>query len=187
MSYGSVQLSGSSSIKDVVNTIRSEFDTNKDGQFTMDEFAGFLSALLGPTGASGTSGVARGSAAATAGASSSAAGSSAAFRGRMLGFDFSRMESARGSLKYDAAALMQGIDPNSPSAMQAVFDELNKLHPGAYALDAQNNLMLDGTADGYIGVRPINRNENWDAAPSGYVWQWMGYNEAHPGPRGEVD
>jgi len=185
MSYGSVQLNGSSSVQDVVNTIRREFDTNKDGQFTMDEFAGFLSALLGPTGASGASTVARGSAKASSG--SPGAGASEAFRGRMLGFDFSRMESARGSLKYDAAALMQGIDPNSPGAMQAIFEQLNALHPGAYSLDEQNNLMLDGTADGYIGVRPVNRNENWDNAPSGYVWQWMGYHEAHPGPSGEVD
>ena len=182
MSYGSVQLNGNSSIQDVVNTIRREFDTNKDGQFTMGEFAGFLSALLGSTG---TSGVAGGSAAASSGRAG--ADSSEAFRGRMLGFDFSRMESARGSLKYDAAALMQGIDPGSPGAMQAVFDELIKLHPGEYSLDEQNNLMLDGTADGYIGVRPVNRSENWDNAPSGYVWQWLGYNEAHPGPNGEVD
>jgi hypothetical protein len=187
MSYGSVQLSGSSSVQDVVYAIRREFDTNKDGQFAMDEFAGFLSTLLGSTGAYGASAIARGSAAASAGGGSNAAGSSEAYRGRMLGFDFSRMESARGSLKYDAAALMQGIDPSSPGAMQAVFDQLIKLHPGAYSLDAQNNLMLDGTADGYIGVRPLNRNENWDNAPSGYCWQWMGYNEAHPGPNGEMD
>jgi hypothetical protein len=185
MSYGSVQLNGSNSVQDVVNTIRRQFDTNKDGQFTMDEFAGFLTALLGPTGASSSSAVASGSSAASSG--SAGASGAEAFRGRMLGFDFGRMESARGSLKYDAAALMQGIDPSSPGAMQAIFEQLNKLHPGAYSLDAQNNLMLDGTADGYIGVRPVNRNENWDNAPSGYVWQWMGYNDAHPGPSGEVE
>ena len=180
MSYGSVQLNGSSSVQDVVNTIRRQFDTNKDGQFTMDEFAGFLSALLGPTGASRTSAVA--SVSAKASSRLLGAGGSEAFRDRMLGFDFSRMESARGSLKYDAAALMQGIDPSSPGAMQAIFEQLNQLHPGAYSLDDHNDLMLDGTADGYIGVRPANRDEDWDNPPSGYVWQWMWYNSDHPEP-----
>ena len=104
----------------------------------------------------------------------------------MLGFDFSRMESAKGTLKYDAANLMQFIDPASPGAMKKVYAELVKMHPGAVSLDEQENLMLDGTGDGYIGVRPLDRSEDWANAPSGYCWQWMWYNEAHPGPNGET-
>jgi hypothetical protein len=108
-----------------------------------------------------------------------------AFRDRMLGFDYSRFESAKGSIKYDAANIMQGIDPNDPDAMKKVYEQMIKIHPGEVSLDKDGNLMLDSTADGYIGVRPLNRDEDWNNPPSGRVWQWHAYNAAHPGPNGE--
>ncbi len=199
MSTNSIDSTSATTIQSLARTIMQEFDANHDGQFSYDEFAtfldGFAQTITGQktTAARPASAASPTTATATAtslfltanGASSTAAASATAFRDRMLGFDYGRFESAKGSLKYDAANLMQGIDPSAPGAMQKTFEQMQKLHPGAVSLDKDGNLMLDGTADGYIGVRPLNRSENWDNAPSGYVWQWMAYNEAHPGPNGE--
>jgi hypothetical protein len=196
----SIETTSATTIQSLARTIMQEFDVNQDGQFSYDEFANFLDnfaqTLTGqkPAAATGqkpaaATGSSAASAAATtlfpSAAASTAAAAGTAYRDRMLGFDYSRFDSAKGSLKYDAANIMQGIDPGSPGAMQKAFDQLVALHPGQVSLDEQGNLMLDGTADGYIGVRPLNRSENWDNAPSGYVWQWMAYNDAHPGPNGE--
>ena len=48
--------------------------------------------------------------------------------------------------------------------------------------------MLTGTADGYIGARPQDRSNNWTdySANNPWEWQWMAYNQAHPGPNGET-
>ena len=186
--------STSATIQNLARTVMEKFDSNQDGQFSADEFTGFLDDLVGSVSeqAASTPGKASTAAAATslflssAGITDSATTTGSAYRDRMLGFDYGRFENARGSLKYDAANLMQGINPGEPGAMQKVYEQLVKLHPGQVSIDKDGNLMLDGTADGYIGVRPIDRSENWDAAPSGYVWQWMAYNDAHPGPNGEV-
>jgi hypothetical protein len=175
-------------IQSLARTIMQEFDINNDGQFSYDEFAKFLDGFVETITGQKTA-ASQGSSTPTAKATSlflTAAGTGTAYRDRMLGFDFSRFESAKGSLKYDAANIMQGIDPASPGAMQQVYDQMVKLHSGAVSLDKDGNLMLDGTADGYIGVRPLDRSEDWANAPSGYVWQWMAYNEAHPGPNGET-
>ena len=102
------------------------------------------------------------------------------------GFDNSRLESARGSLKYDAYHVLKNYDPRDPQAMRNAWAELDALHPGAYEIDAQDNLMLTGTADGYIGARPVNRESDWNNRAQAWVWQWHGYNPAHPGPNGEI-
>jgi hypothetical protein len=186
-----------STLQNLARTIMDEFDANQDGQFSFDEFAnfldGFVQSVTGQaTAASGTAKAAPSSSATNlfltaAGATTTGAAATATtFRDRMWGFDMSRMESAKGSLKYDAANLMQNIDPSSPGAMQKVYDELVKTHAGEVRLDKEGNLMLDGTADGYIGVRP----ENWANGKGDWsgqdVWQWFCYNDAHPGPNGET-
>lgn len=198
MSTSSIDSTAATTIQTLARTIMQEFDANQDGQFSYDEFATFLdgfartitgqkdAAALTTSAASSTKASATSLFLTASGASTMTTASATAFIDRMLGFDYSRFESAKGSLKYDAANIMQGIDPSAPGAMQKAFEQLQKLHPGAVSLDKDGNLMLDGTADGYIGVRPLNRSENWDNAPSGYVWQWMAYNEAHPGPNGET-
>jgi hypothetical protein len=194
MSTSTIDTSSRATIQNLARSIMEQFDANQDGQFSVDEFAtfldGFVQTVTGQKAATTTSTAqaAPGSSATSLFLTSgSATGSASAstFRDRMLGFDFSRFDSAKGSLKYDAANIMQGIDPSQPGAMQKAYDALVALHPGEVSLDKDGNLMLDGTADGYIGVRPLNRSENWDNAPSGYVWQWMAYNDAHPGPNGE--
>lgn len=192
MSTGSIDTSSGTTIQSLARSIMEQFDANKDGQFSFDEFANFLDGFVETvTGQKAAATTARPSAGTSAtslfltSGPGTAATSGTAFRDRMLGFDYSRFESARGSLKYDAANIMQGIDPSEKGAMQKAYDALLKLHPGEVSLDEDGNLMLDGTADGYIGIRPWDRSENWDNAPSGYAWQWMAYNDAHPGPNGE--
>jgi hypothetical protein len=194
MSTNSIDTSSGATIQNLARSIMEQFDANQDGQFSFDEFAtfldGFVETVTGqkPAAATSTAKTSAGTSATSlflTSASATGSASATAFRDRMLGFDYSRFESAKGSLKYDAANIMQGIDPSQKGAMQTAYDALVKLHPGEVSLDKDGNLMLDGTADGYIGVRPLNRSENWDNAPSGYVWQWMAYNDAHPGPHGE--
>jgi hypothetical protein len=188
----SIDTTSATTIQNLARTIMQEFDANQDGQFSYDEFANFLDGFVQTITGQNTSTQATSKTSTsatslflTANSTATAAPSATAYRDRMLGFDYSRFESAKGSLKYDAANIMQGVDPGEPGAMQKVYDQLIKLHPGEVSVDKDGNLMLDGTADGYIGVRPLNRSENWDNAPSGYVWQWMAYNDAHPGPNGE--
>lgn len=197
MSTSSINTSsGSTTIQNLARSIMDQFDANKDGQFSFDEFATFLDGLVQTvtdqqkTSAASTTKTSSSAASVsslfmTSASTATATAGSTAYRNRMLGFDFNRFESAKGTLKYDAANIMQGIDPSSPGAMQKAYEEMAKLHPGDVSLDQDGNLMLDGTADGYIGVRPLDRSEDWANAPSGYVWQWMAYNEAHPGPNGE--
>ena len=102
------------------------------------------------------------------------------------GFDPSRKDS--NTLKYNAMNVLQSFNPNDPNAIQQAFNILNQQAPGQYQLDAQGNLMLTGTADGYIGARPVGWGSggSWYNPDQGqYDWQWMGYNAAHPGPNGE--
>jgi hypothetical protein len=190
MSTSSIDTSSGATIQSLARSIMEQFDANQDGQFSFDEFGTFLDGFVQTVaGQKATTTTATATTSTGASATSlfltSASASATAFRDRMLGFDYSRFDSAKGSLKYDAANIMQGIDPSQAGAMQKAYDTLVKLHPGEVSLDKDGNLMLDGTADGYIGIRPLNRSENWDNPPSGYVWQWMAYNEAHPGPHGE--
>jgi hypothetical protein len=198
MSTITIDTSSTTTIQTMASSILEQCDTNEDGQFSLDEFATFLDSLLQSltnqqaTSTSSTTSSAAGvfltsaDTDSTATSTTTSSSSSTAYRDRMLGFDYNRFESAKGTLKYDAANIMQGIDPSSSDAMQTAYTQLAALHPGEVSLDSDGNLMLDGTADGYIGVRPLDRSEDWSNAPSGYVWQWMAYNEAHPGPAGET-
>jgi hypothetical protein len=112
------------------------------------------------------------------------------------GWDPTRMaggaNDASGSLKYDAQQVLSKYDPNQIASdvtmQQKALAELNALHPGQYELDNQGNFMLTGTADGYIGARPetwANGQGVWDDNAK-KVWQWLAYNQAHPGPNGET-
>ena len=51
------------------------------------------------------------------------------------GFDESRAESAKGTLKYDAYNVLKKYDPADPESMTKAFAELDALHPGQYELD----------------------------------------------------
>jgi hypothetical protein len=153
-------------------------DSNKDGQVTVGEFGDFLQALL--------SGNKLTAASLTSAPSSTLAPKALGFTPMFQGFDASRAQSAAGSLKYDAYNVLQSYDPKDPAAMQAAFPTLNAQHPGMYELDAQDNLMLTGTADGYVGARPVNRDSDWTNRNQDWAWTWFGYNTAHPGPKGEI-
>jgi len=101
------------------------------------------------------------------------------------GFDSSDAERVPGSLKDYAFDVLQSYDPRDPNAMKDAFVVLSGLRPGEYELDAQDNLMLTGTAEGYIGARPFNRESDWNDRTQDWSWDCMEYNVVHPGPNGE--
>lgn len=188
MSATTTGVSSNTRAQALARQIASEVDGNKDGQISTAEFGQFILNLFeNASASSGTSALKTALTASTTSAASGGASTSAlGFVPEFWGFDNSRLESARGSLKYDAYHVLKNYDPRDPQAMRQAFTELNALHPGAYELDAQDNLMLTGTADGYIGARPVNRESDWNNRAQAWVWQWHGYNPAHPGPNGEV-
>jgi hypothetical protein len=151
-------------------------DSNQDGQISTQEFGDFIAKLF-PNG----------SGSATSSSAGSAPDDTPAldFTPLFKGFDASRSVSAAGSLKYDAYNVLQNYDPKDPTAMKSAYAVLSAMHPGQYELDGQDNLMLTGTADGYIGGRPFNRESDWTNRAQDWSWDWMGYNVAHPGPNGE--
>ena len=169
----------------LANQISAEVDTNKDGQISTSEFSTFiLNVLQGNSSLNSGASALRSAIAATAPPSAST--STLTSLPNFLGFDASRAVTAVGTLKYDAYNILKNYDPRDPAAMKNAWTQLNALHPGLYELDSQDNLMLTGTADGYIGARPINRDSDWNNRNQDWAWQWMGYNPAHPGPNGEV-
>ncbi len=176
-----------SKAQDFARQIASEVDTNKDGQVSTTEFGTFILNMFEGVSKGSTATSAFKSAMAGGGGTNGTSGTSAlGFTPTFWGFDESRAISAAGSLKYDAYRILKNYDPRDPLAMRQAFKELDALHPGQYELDPQDNLMLTGTADGYIGARPVNRESDWFNRAQDWVWQWHGYNPAHPGPNGEV-
>ena len=101
------------------------------------------------------------------------------------GFEASSTEDVPGSLKHDAFNVLQRYDPRDPASMKSAFALLCTMRPGQYELDAQDNLMLTGTAEGYIGARPFNRESDWTDRIQDWSWDCMEYNVVHPGPNGE--
>jgi hypothetical protein len=178
-------------LQELAKTILERFDANKDSQLSFSEFATFLEGFTGAvTGGSTTATATAPNASATnllltttTPESLTVASDKATYVDRMLGFSADRIREGTGATKYDAALILQKYDPNDPASMQKVYEEMQKLHPGATSLDIHNDLMLDGTADGYVGRRPLDREEGWTNPPSGWVWQWMAYNDEHPDPQ----
>lgn len=161
----------------LAQAIFQRIDTDGDGKLSSNEFAQFFEKLMTTLSSGSTTSAANSLA-------SSAKGQVGNYA--FLGFDASRAVSAAGSLKYDAYNVLQRYDPADPASMKRAYSELGAIHPGQYDLDPQDNLMLTGTADGYIGARPINRNSDWNDRTQPWAWQWMAYNTAHPGPNGET-
>ena len=175
------QVNSASKSQALASQIASEVDANKDGQISTSEFGTFILNML--------EGKASSSTASTSAFRTALVGTAAASSGALpnfLGFDASRAVTAAGTLKYDAYNVLKNFDPRDPTAMQQAYAQLSAMHPGQYELDPQDNLMLTGTADGYIGARPINRDSDWTNRNQDWAWQWHGYNPAHPGPHGEV-
>ena len=134
----------------LASQISSEVDANKDGQISTSEFGTFiLNVLEGKSSLNSGASALRSAIADTV--TTSASASALASPPNFLGFDASRSVTAVGTLKYDAYNVLKNLDPRDPAAMKNAYAQLNALHPGQYELDAQDNLMLTGTADGYIG------------------------------------
>lgn len=179
-----------SNVQSLATNVLQQFDTDRDGRLSVSEFSQFLNTLL-----DSLAGGDQNASSLTAGLGTSSLGTSTPQPTQLLqstpvyafaGFDPSRAQSAAGTLKYDAYNVLQTFDPSDPTAMQQAYQKLNTMHPGEYQIDAENNLMLTGTADGYIGARPLGYNgSSWDTS-AGWQWQWFAYNAAHPGPNGET-
>jgi hypothetical protein len=173
-------INSSTQIQSLVRQIANTVDANKDGQVSISEFGDFIKDIL--QGTTNTSTSALSALATTKTGAVSASGIMPNFRG----FDSSRAQSAAGTLKYDAYNVLKDYDPRDPTAMGRAYAILNAMHPGQYELDPQDNLMLTGTSDGYIGARPMNRDSDWTNRSQDWSWDWFCYNDAHPGPQGEV-
>jgi hypothetical protein len=172
----------SSNTQTLARQLAAAVDGNHDGQISTAEFGSFIMQVLqGST-------LGNESMASDAPATAPAADASTPLLGFMpifKGFDASRATSAAGSLKYDAYNVLQNYDPRDSGSMKKAYAVLNQMHPGRYELDSHDNLMLTGTADGYIGGRPVNRESDWTNREQDWSWDWMAYNSAHPGPNGE--
>ena len=182
-----VSSQGSSGVQSLAQNVLQQFDLNGDGQLSVDEFGQFLNKLIDSLSSNSTSS-AQSTANGTQPLASTVLAPAASTGGNytFFGFDASRAQSAAGSLKYDAYNVLQKYNPADPTSMQKAFQELNATHPGQYELDSSNNLMLTGTADGYIGARPNDRSSDWGNSNQPWNWSWFAYNSAHPGPNGET-
>lgn len=162
------------------------YQTNLGRSASQDEYQNWLNGSYGSTDLNGILGQIANSGEAASYASSTGKLPAANPGATFTGFDPSRLDS--NTLKYNAMQVLQHFNPNDPNAMAQAYAYLNAKSPGQYQLDAQGNLMLTGTADGYIGARPIGWGSGgaWqDPNGSNYDWQWLAYNQAHPGPNGE--
>jgi hypothetical protein len=192
VSISSASPTAAATIQELAQNVLDRFDAHQDQQLSSGEFASFLEGFAQSVTGTSTTAVPRAATSTasptslfpTAEAGSAAAPGGTKYLDRMLGFDFNRFD-ITGCTKYDAARILQYYDPNDPDALTRVQAEMQKLHPGTTSIDKNNDLMLDGTADGYVGRRPLNRDEGWTNPPSGWVWQWMAYNSEHIGPAGE--
>ena len=198
-----ISVKSTTSNQSLANQIASQVDANKDGQISTSEFGSFILNMLEGKLSGGSGAATLSSALSNSSSGATVAGPSTPFdlyapsvlgyNPTFLGFDSSRggsantFASAAGSLKYDAYNVLKNYDPRDPNAMKQAFAQLNSMHPGAYELDNQDNLMLTGTADGYIGARPVNRDSDWNNRAQDWGWQWFSYNAAHPGPSGQTE
>ncbi|MDE3153506.1 MAG: hypothetical protein KGN76_00265 [Acidobacteriota bacterium] len=191
MSTVASQVGSNSSVQLLAQNVLQQFDLNGDGQLSVDEFGQFLNKLIDSLSSnsvsSATSTTSTTPPKSTAAATAALAAATSTDGGyTFYGFDASRAQSAAGSLKYDAYNVLKKYNPADPTSMQKAYQELNAMHPGQYQLDSSNNLMLTGTADGYIGARPDDRNSDWSNYNQPWNWSWFAYNSAHPGPNGET-
>jgi hypothetical protein len=174
--------SAATQVETLVRQLANTVDSNKDGQVSVMEFGAFIRSMMdGSTSLATTA-----SATSATGTSATGAAPSVGIVPMFRGFDASRAESAVGSLKYDAYNVLKNYDPRDTTAMRGAFTALSAAHPGKYELDTQDNLLLTGTSDGYIGARPVNRDSDWSNRAQDWSWDWFSYNAAHPGPNGEV-
>ena len=88
------------------------------------------------------------------------------------------------TVKYEAARILQDIDPSDPAAYSKAKAALQAKFPTGFTFDDVNqNILLDGgsgfkdDAAGYIG---------WRDRGQGPTWQWMCYNVSVKGPAGET-
>jgi hypothetical protein len=119
-------VNSSTSVQDLVKTLLNNFDSNKDGQVSTDEFSSFLSKLLTGVNSAGSTayvGTALGTSAIPSAATGSAAGTGSG-NVKFEGFDFGAVKDPAKSAKYAfaAAAKKAGSMPTSKSDAEAWFN-----------------------------------------------------------------
>lgn len=113
-------VNGTQSVQDLARTLMQNFDANKDGQVSTQEFGTFLTQLLsGINGAAGTA--YKGTALGTSPTTSAVTGSSNL---KFEGFDFAAVKDPAKSAKYAyaAAAKKSGIMPTSKADAEQWFN-----------------------------------------------------------------
>jgi hypothetical protein len=159
--------SANDAISQLISRVMDKYDGDKDGKLTSQEFGGFLSGLLGGTGASST-------------ALSTAMGKTAKdplagtgqYRAKLAGFDHGKMDdpTIRDAMtsKYVAARIFQDYPP-MPESLPAVVDRLK-----AQGINAkQTDFDKIDFGDGYGPIDVIQ-----GAYPGGGVaWQWLPVGE----------
>jgi hypothetical protein len=162
------------------------FDANKDGSLTTDEFASFLTSLLGrmtvsaaaAASATPAAGAAKASATAAATTTTSTKGTSRppttrVRQGAMLGFDEGKLGNAtHTSFKYQVGRILQYY-PNTPEGLQQALAEIRQLVPGARIVGTHGDKIdfgdYEDSRSGRIGVVDVLVG----AGDGGRGWAWQ--------------
>jgi hypothetical protein len=173
MNTNNVTSTGSTALTDLIAKVMDKFDTDKDKKLSQAEFSQFLTGLLeGQVAAPAP-------AAATPAANTNPLPRAAesvhvgAFRSRLGGFDFRKMDdptiSGAMTSKYKAARIFQDYDPR-PESLPAVIEKLRAQGVNA----TQIGIDKVDFGDGFGAIDVIQ-----GAYPGGGVaWQWI--------PQGEI-
>lgn len=92
----------------------------------------------------------------------------------MLGFNSHDAAVSRQGLKDKVQLAAEGIDFNAPDAWDKLKAALSSLGSQVTFDDANHNVDLTGDRGGYVGIRPVNRQD----PNSGNTLQWMFYNDS---------
>jgi hypothetical protein len=92
----------------------------------------------------------------------------------MLGFNSHDDAARRQGLKDKVQLAAEGIDFNAPDAWDRLKAALSYLGSQVTFDDANQNVDLTGDRGGYVGIRPVNRQD----PNSGKTLQWMFYNDS---------
>ncbi len=152
-------ISSTSSMQDLAARITKRFDSDGDGRLSSDEFAGFLTGLMGGLGPAG-------------GAVKTASAPQRAPVDPMPGFDSGKLaDTTHKTVKYEVARVLQ-FYPHTPAGLQAALPELQALFPTVSITGSKGDKLDFGdyTSNGErIGAVDVI----FAAGEGGRAWAWM--------------
>ena len=159
----------------LANSIIQKFDANRDGSLSSDEFASFLTQLVGSVGTQQTSTTSKTKALDLSTLFPTVV-TPAAVRSRvgtMAGFDDLKLrDETHRSFKYEIGRILQ-YHPNTPEGLQEALPEILKLVPGAKIIGTHGDKIDFGdyndTKSGHIGVIDVLVG----AGEGGRAWAWQ--------------